>query len=284
MLRRRAPDLSCYLVGLYDALRYLVRRQICVYRLAAPEGLSAAELERGLGHCGALLGELRRLIVAEGLRLSLHAAHNVVLNSVDGAVVAGSLERLEGYAALLEALCGAEGTIVIHASRAGGRQAGLGRFAAAYAGLDPALRTRLAVEHDDAGYSLGELLALHQACGVRVVLDYLHLQLHNPERLRLADALGLALATWPPGERAEVHLSSARTEAHVLPARRGLGAAIVPPRPGQHADFIARADALALLAATPGLPAFDVLLEAKAGDLALLRLREELAGYGLALE
>ncbi|PMP82065.1 MAG: UV damage endonuclease UvsE, partial [Chloroflexus aggregans] len=54
---------------------------------------------------------------------------------------------------------------------------------------------------------------------------------------------------------------------------------VLPPRAGQHADFIVAQDALALLAASRGLPPFDLMLEAKAGDLALLRLRHDLHRY-----
>ncbi|MEI8165259.1 MAG: UV damage endonuclease UvsE, partial [Chloroflexales bacterium] len=50
-----------------------------------------------------------------------------------------------------------------------------------------------------------------------------------------------------------------------------------PPRPGQHADFIAAGDLERLLRAARGLPPFDLMLEAKAGDLALARLRAEIA-------
>jgi UV DNA damage endonuclease len=52
---------------------------------------------------------------------------------------------------------------------------------------------------------------------------------------------------------------------------------VLPPRPGQHADFIAATDAISLLRAARGLPPFDIMLEAKAGDLALLRLRADVA-------
>jgi UV DNA damage endonuclease len=52
---------------------------------------------------------------------------------------------------------------------------------------------------------------------------------------------------------------------------------VLPPRPGQHADFIDAGALIRLLTAAHGLPPFDLMLEAKAGELALLRLREEIA-------
>jgi UV DNA damage endonuclease len=282
----RGPnELSHQLIALLDVVRYLARRGVRFYRLAVPEGLGPAALAKGLARCEGLLSELRRVLREQGVRLSLHAGHEVVLNSAEAEVQARSLEALRCGGMLLDALGCVEGVVVVHASRAGGRRAAGARFAAAYEALPAAMQRRIAVEHDDGGgWSLGELLGLHEACGVRVVLDCLHLQLHNPERLRLAEALGLALATWPTGVRAEVHLSSQRTEAHLLPARGGHARAIIPPRPGQHADYIARADGQALLAAARGLAPFDVMVEAKAGELAVLRLREELARADISLD
>jgi UV DNA damage endonuclease len=57
----------------------------------------------------------------------------------------------------------------------------------------------------------------------------------------------------------------------------------LPPRPGQHADFLVVDDVQNLLLAAQGLPEFDLMIEAKAGDLALLRLRSELSARMPAL-
>lgn len=272
-------DLGRWLVALLDCLRYLGSKNIGYYRLTPPIG-EADALARQIEQQQEGLAAVRAVLAACQVRLSLHAGHEVMLNSTDPLVRVRSAARLAAYGTVLDALgCGAEGTIVIHASSAGGLAA-FGRFVAAYELLAPSLRRRLGVEHGEDGWSLGDMLVLHEACGVALVLDCLHLQIHNPQRLRLAEALGLALATWPEGVRAEVHLSSARTEAHLLPARNGRGPAVVPPRLGQHADFVSSSDGLALLAASVGLPPFDAMIEAKAGDLAVLRLRAELERLG----
>lgn len=52
-----------------------------------------------------------------------------------------------------------------------------------------------------------------------------------------------------------------------------------PPRPGHHADFLNPWEFAGFATAGAGLRDFDVMLEAKAGDLALLRLRDDLARY-----
>ncbi|MCU0490978.1 MAG: UV damage endonuclease UvsE [Chloroflexaceae bacterium] len=267
-------DLSRGLVWLHDLLHYLGRVGIRFYRMAAgtpaagPGLASLLEWREEL----ALLGQR---VANQGLRLSMHLNHTVALGSADATQVGRSLAEIEYYAALLEGMEGPERAVmVLHVGGHDG--ASLGRFANHYRALSVRARARLAVEHDGAGWSLGALLGLHQRCGVPVVFDMLHWQLLNPERLPLDLALGLALATWPAGLRPEVHLSSARSEAHLVPERAGQPAHILPPRFGQHADFVCAADAVQLLHAARGLPPFDLMLEAKAGDMALLRLREEL--------
>jgi len=54
---------------------------------------------------------------------------------------------------------------------------------------------------------------------------------------------------------------------------------VLAPPAGQHADYVNPFEFSALIATTRGLPVFDIMLEAKAADLALLRLREDLRRY-----
>ncbi len=52
-----------------------------------------------------------------------------------------------------------------------------------------------------------------------------------------------------------------------------------PPRPGHHADYLNPWEFGSFVEAGAGLRDFDIMLEAKAGDLALLRLRADLQRY-----
>jgi UV DNA damage endonuclease len=86
------------------------------------------------------------------------------------------------------------------------------------------------------------------------------------------------MATWPAGVRPKAHLSSVRTTMRTVtrpaPGRRGTREVLQPPLLDGHADLVAPWDLVALLQAAPG--PLDVMLEAKAKDLALLWLREQL--------
>lgn len=276
----RPPHLSVALARLGDVLGYLGQLGVAYYRaplaLAGPDGFAQ------LDACADQLDALAKGLAAAGVRVTVHLPLGLSLATADEGQAHEAAAAIEATAALLAALDGrrppgpVEGIMVGHLGAAAEDTQALRRFAARHRSLSPRARARLALEHDGAGTGLGTLLALHQVCGAPVVFDALHWALHNPEGLPLDLALGLALATWPPGARPEAHLSSQRSEAHLLPGRGQAPPRVLPPRPGQHADFVVAGDLERLLVAARGLPPFDLMLEAKAGELALLRLRAEL--------
>jgi UV DNA damage endonuclease len=284
---RATSHLSLTLTRLGDTLTRLERLGVRYYRLGL--ALDMGVIYAQLAECATLLEVLAERVAAAGVRLCCHLAPGLDLGVRDDVAAAGALAEVEAYAALLAALDARrapgppEGIVVAHLNSAAADEQAGARFAARYAALSPRARARLALEHGHAGPSLGRLLALHQRCGAPIVFDTLHWELHNPEGLPLPLALGLALATWPRGLRPEVHLSSQRSEAHLLPPRPPAPARVVPPRPGQHADFVAIGDLERLLRATAGLPPFDLMIEARAGELALLRLRAEISRHAPAL-
>lgn len=269
---------------LRDVMTYLAQQQITLYRLSdslAPYLTSPQHsgFERQIEECADELASLGALVQARGLRLTVHAGMHVALATPDADEARRSVAEIVAQAALLDGVgLGPEGVIVLHVNGMyGDSRATLDRFARRYTLLPPDVRRRVVVEHDDRMWSLNDLLPLHEVCGVPIVFDYLHHMLLNPAAIPLDAAVGLALATWPANVRPKVHFSSPRTEAHLGP--RGSGMAVLPPRPGQHADFLNPFEFIGLLRAVRTLPPFDIMLEAKAGDLALLRLREDLARY-----
>ena len=284
-----AAHLSIGALGLRDTLLYLVQQRVGGYRLAdtllprhaqADQAAAAAQIDA----CSELLAEVGALAHAAAIRLSFHPGLYTALATEKPDVAARAACDIVLRARLLDRLgCGPEGVIVLHAGGAHGDQrAALRRFAACYERLPAAARARVVVEPDEHCFDLAALLGLHQCCGVPIVFDTLHFQLNNPQRMALAEALGLALATWPAAVRPKIHFSSQRTEAHLREARGGQVAHIVAPRRGQHADFVNPFEFAQLITAAHGLPAFDIMLEAKAADLALLRLRDDLRDFAPA--
>lgn len=278
-----APHLSISLLLVREVLLYLARQAISFYRLAddlAPylNGPRRPEFAGQIDECGDLLAEIGALARMHGIRLTMHLPFHVTLSAPDGDAAARSAAEIATRAQLLDRLgCGPEGVLVLHVGGAhGDRVAALERFAAQYERLPERAKQRVVVEQDEQYFGLSDLLRLNQLTGVPIVFDMLHHQINNLERISLDVALALALATWPHNIRPKVHFSSQRTEAHTLPARRGEKQRVIAPQIGQHADFINPFEFAQFLSAASGQPSFDVMLETKASDLALLRLRDDL--------
>jgi UV DNA damage endonuclease len=204
---------------------------------------------------------------AADVRVSAHPGQYTVLNSPNPATVRASIAELEYHARLLD-LFGTDATskIVLHIGGLyqGSEEAAMDRFVAVASTLSERVRRRLVIENDDRLFDAEEALAVSRRLEVPVVFDWLHHQA-NPCRMPLGEVLPAIFETWRPRDgRPKVHLSSQ--------------AAGGPP--GAHAEFIDPADALAFFAALPDAP-FDCMLEAKQKDLALLRLRRNLAARGV---
>ena len=274
------PHLARSLELLDAVFDYLERIDVRVYRLAGsviPYGthpdLPQLHYRRQLEVCAEEVAALGAKASRLGLRLSTHPGQYTVLNAEDPEVARKAALDLEQDALLLDRLGqGPEATVVLHVGGVyGDRAAALDRWARGYEALSERARARLAVEHDETSFDVSDVLELHRRTGVRVVYDHHHHRC-NPGDLDAATALAAAAATWG-GVRPEVHLSSPRTELRTV--GRGTAAKLVPPLVDQHADFVTPWDLGELLRLAPG--PLDVMLEAKAKDLALLWLREQLA-------
>jgi UV DNA damage endonuclease len=210
-----------------------------------------------------------------GLRLSTHPGQYTVLNATDSAIAEKAIADLEQDAALLDRLGqGPEGSVVVHVGgEYGDRAAALDRWEAGWARLSDVARRRLTLENDEHVFGLDDVMELHRRTGVRVVLDVHH---HRISRRTagwpLADALASAYGTWPRDTRPKVHLSSPRTMLEVTGTGKAQKVQAPPLR--AHGDLVVPWDLEAVVTQAPG--PIDVMLEAKAKDLALIALRRTL--------
>ena len=275
-----------YLRAIFD---YLAENGITMYRMSSDVApyVTHPKLPRFHGQireCRPELEELGRVARGRGLRLSFHPSQYVLLNSPDGAIVRQSVRDLTAQAEILDAMgLGPEAVLVTHVGGTHGDPAGgRVRWAEAYKTLPEPVRRRLVLENDDLRYSAADALAVHEMTGVRLVFDHQHYWCLNPERLPLRDVVARFLRTWPAGERPKVHYSSPRTEMReVRRKNRATGkteTSVLPPVWTGHADFVNPFEFALFLRQVEGLT-FDVMLEAKAKDLALLRLRRDLPRY-----
>ncbi len=276
------PSLERSLELLEGVIEYLDRNGIRMFRLSSatvPYGthpdLPQFEYRRQLDEHAERLDVVGERARAAGLRLSTHPGQYTVLNSPDDSIVTKAVADLEQDAALLDALGqGPEAVVVIHVGGVyGDRTAALDRWATTYERLSERVRRRLVVEHDERSWDLGDVLELHRRVGVPVVFDSHHHRCNPwPEADGVEESLALAAATWPAGVRPKAHVSSPRTELRTV--GRGRSARLVAPLLDQHADFPSPWDVVDVLLAARG--PVDVMLEAKAKDIALLWTRTQL--------
>jgi UV DNA damage endonuclease len=287
------PHLSVSLERLHAILDYLARNRIGMYRFSSslvPYGThpDLPQFHRQLEECADDLAHVGARARDLGVRLSSHPSQYIVLNSASPDVSAGAAQDLELQARLLDTMgLGAEAVVVLHVGSAeGGPDAGKARFLRAVERLSERARARLVIENDDRVYSLADVLDISKQTGLRVVWDILHHHCHDPAGIPEREALQLALDTWPQRQTPKIHYSSPKTaiEERVRKRGRRRERQLVLPRLRAHADMV---DPIAfgqfLRGPARGLR-FDVMLEAKAKDAALLRLREQLAEHGIPTE
>ena len=279
------PHLRTSLGHLRLVLDYLDRHDIRMYRMATALAPYASHPElpqfhRQVEECATELAELGALARELDIRLSTHPGQYTVLNSESDAVRAAAAAELEVQGALFEAMgLGPEAVVVLHVGgAAGGHVAAGDRFLTGFEQLSETARSRLVLENDDRVFGVGQALGVAERAGVPLVFDILHHRCHDPDGIDDREALQLALESWPSGVRPKIHFSSPRLD--IGEKRRKVGRRVertlVLPDMRLHADLIDPVAFEGFLRHTANGLDFDVMLEAKGKDLALLRLRDQL--------
>jgi UV DNA damage endonuclease len=230
------------------------------------------------------LQDLGRKTKQLGLRLSFHPSQFIILNSPDPELTRKSIRDLASQAEILDAMeLDPEAVMVIHVGGVyGDRIQSRARWAKTWPTLPEPVRRRLVLENDDLRFSAADVLWINELTGVRLAFDYQHFWCFNPERVDMVGTLRRFLASWPSEQRAKIHFSSPRTELRQVERTdsrtRKKSTTLLPPIFTAHADFCNPFEFIRFMRDAAGLE-FDVMLEAKAKDLALLRLRADLLRY-----
>ncbi len=284
------PHLSVSLAYLRDIFAYLAAANIGMYRMAddlAPYAThpDMPQFHRQVDACAAELAEAGAQARAARIRLSFHPAQYVLLNTPDEGLLARSTAELAVQASILDGMgLGPEAVIVTHLGGVYGDViAARERFVRNYAALPPAVAQRLVLENDDTRFGVADILWVHERTGIRLAFDNLHHRLCNPDGRPPRDALAACLATWPADVRPKIHFSTPRTEWRVEGDPAGEDARVKRARWGYHSDYVNPFEFIDFLGLAEGLREFDVMLEVRAKDIALVQLREDLARYAPAL-
>lgn len=286
------PHLSVSIGYLREILHYLNRVNIRMYRISSdfapyvthPE---MPQFHNQIDECSEELASVGSLAKEYGIRLSFHPSQYIVLNSPDDRVADLAKEDFHAQARMLDAMgTGRESVIVTHVGGVyGDKAAAIDRFTTRYERLPDAVRRRLVVENDESSYTVEDVLEINRRVGIPVIYDYLHHMNNNATHLQIRDALSRSISTWPEGVTPKIHFSSPRTEMREARQKNTQTGKIevkfLPPLLSQHSDYLNPYEFVMFLREADGLPDFDVMIEAKSKDLALLRLREQLRAMGI---
>jgi UV DNA damage endonuclease len=283
------PHLSVSLGYLQSILEYVGKRGIRMYRMSSDLAPYVTHPDMPQFHgqireCRNLLRDLGREAARLDIRLSFHPSQFIVISTPDPELLRKSTADLIAQAEMLDCMeLGPEAVMVIHGGGTyGDVDSGVKRWIKAWKGLPENVKRRLVLENDDLRYSAANVLRIHEGTGVRLVFDVQHFCCLNPERLELKPTVRRFLATWPEGVRPKLHFSSPRTEMREVKRKnRTTGkqeTVLLPPVWTGHADFNHPFEFIGFMRLMHDSE-FDVMLEAKAKDLALIRLRNDLVRY-----
>ena len=284
------PHLKVSIGYLHAIFAYLIQHDIHMYRMSSDIAPYATHPDMPQFHgqireSAAELAGLGKVARDHGIRLSFHPSQYIILNSADAKLTARSAADLLAQAEILDLMeQGPEAVLVIHVGGTyGDRFASCRRWSKTFATLPEPVRRRLVLENDDLRFSPSDVLSIHDETGVPLIFDHQHYWCFNPERLPLRETVARFLASWPAGVRPKMHYSSPRTEFREVKRKdrqtSKTETATVPPVWTGHADFVNPFEFATFLRIIDGLPDCDIMIEAKAKDLALRRTRLDIPRY-----
>ena len=281
------PHLSVSLAYLRDIFCYLQQIDVCMYRMSSDLAPYVThpdlpQFHNQIAECTDELAAVGATAKERGLRLSFHPGAYVVLNSPDEDTAHKAMADLQAHAQILDRMgLGPEAVINIHVGgRYQDKTAAMDRFVRRYRALSEEAQRRLVLENDDRAFHIDDTYAIYRQTGIRLVLDQLHHLCHPAPGRTLIEALELALSTWPPDQTPKIHFSTPHTAMIAGERSDETGSKVRilrQPRLCQHADLIDPFAFIDLLHRLPAGRDIDVMLECKAKDLALVRLRRHLA-------
>ena len=201
-----------------------------------------------------------------GQRITAHPPHYIKLASPDTTLVAKSKVYLELQSKIFDWMGFAPSywnKMVIHVGGVyGDKGKSLGRFAKSFEQLSDAVQQRLTVENDDRpnSYGVADLHGLHQLCSIPITFDAHH-QNFCSGGMSAAEAFHMAYSTWPSDVRPVVHWSESPED----PDR-------AKKSPHAHSCFV-----YGPLDVFGYEDKVDIMIEAKAREVALLLYRDEIA-------
>jgi UV DNA damage endonuclease len=200
-----------------------------------------------------MCAQIKAFALENGIRISFHPDQFCVLNSDKPNVVQNSIKLLEHLNRLSNML--GNNILIIHTgSTIGGKEKAIQRFIDSFNLLSKDIQSKIVLENDDKSFGVLEVIHICETLGIPMLLDIHHYNCYNVGE-NLLDLRQRIITSWK-GRRPKMHLSSGKTgfvDRH-------------------HADYINEADYINALKFAGD--EFDIMLECKQKELALLKIRE----------
>lgn len=203
------------------------------------------------------LKEIKKLVIENNIRLSMHPDQFTVLNSLKEDVIHKSIINLQYHKDILEHMGGTD--LVIHTGGVYGDKTGAMKgFVDTYNNLDKNISKYLRLENDDISYSLSDVISISKTCGIPILLDIHHHNCNNGGVYDIKPLMDYINHSWKPtGLIPKCHISSGINDY----------------KDKRHADYISPADFFAFCDITNDI-AVDLMVEAKLKELAVLELKK----------
>ena len=211
------------------------------------------------------LAETGIFAMSVGQRLTFHPSPYGVLASLNESVVVKAIKELRQHGEIMDMLGldrSLDYPINIHVNTTKpSKEEAAKRFCSNFSKLTDSVKSRLVVEIDDkkSQYTSVDLYNMvHKEIGIPVTFDYHHDLCNRPDNMNQEESLKLCLSTWPSGITPITHYSGSRRLFEDSSAKE-----------------VAHSDWIYEKIETYG-EVFDIELEVKMKDKALLRYHEEI--------
>ena len=249
------------------ALHFNIAHEIMLYRLSSSLVPLATHPEVDWNYIDAFQddwSEIGELIRNHQLRVSFHPNQFTLFTSDKKHITENAVKDMDYHYRMLEAMGVADQALInIHVGGAyGNKEKAIGRFHENIQTLPPVIKKRMTLENDDKTYTTEETLAVCEKEEVPLLFDYHHHKANEGEE-PLDLLLPRIFDTWKHiGLKPKVHISSPKSEKEFR----------------SHSDYVSTDFIAPFLQIAKDIGQdFDVMIEAKLKDKALLKLVEDLA-------
>ncbi|TCT12266.1 UV-damage endonuclease [Natranaerovirga pectinivora] len=203
------------------------------------------------------------LIKKSDMRVDTHPDQFDVINSHREEVFKSTVVDLMYHNDIFEAMGINHPKMIIHVGGShGGKELGKERFIKNFRRMPQEIQSKIILENDDKIYNIIDVLDICKALKIPMVLDVHHHLCNGSKEIKLEEYIEEILYTWQNESLVpKIHISSPRE--HELDRK--------------HSDFINIDDFIKVIEVfKPYNRDFDIMLEAKKKDLALIKLVEDI--------